>query len=98
MQLLNDIAEIYEPQRINRFSTSELITALCKDDEKPWATYNRGQPISPRQIATRLKEFGIVSSTIRLGSTTAKGYYYLQFADAFDRYLSVLNVTPSQAA
>lgn len=98
VQLLADIQEIYEPQRIDRFSTSELITALCKDDEKPWATYNRGQSITPRQIASRLREFGIVSNTIRIGTTTAKGYLYLQFADAFARYLHDSNVTSSQVA
>lgn len=98
VQLLADIAEIYEPQRLDRFSSTELITALCKDDEKSWATYNRGHPISPRQIASRLREFGIVSNTIRFGLTTAKGYYYMQFADAFARYLSEPNVTTSQTA
>ncbi|EKD72694.1 MAG: hypothetical protein ACD_45C00610G0002 [uncultured bacterium] len=97
VQLLADIQEIYEPLPVDRFSTSELIAALCKDDEKPWATYNRGQPITPRQIATRLREFGIASNTIRLGITTAKGYSYLQFADAFARYLSDANVTTSQS-
>lgn len=98
VQLLFDIQEIYEPQCIARFTTSELITALCKDDEKPWATYNRGRPITPRQIANRLKEFGIISNTVRIGTLTAKGYQYWQFADAFSRYLGELSVTPSQPA
>jgi len=98
VQLLADIAEIYEPQCIDRFSSTELVTALCKDDEKPWATYNREQPITPRQIASRLREFGIISNTIRFGAVTAKGYYYMQFADAFSRYLNETNVTTSQVA
>lgn len=98
IQLLFDIQEIYEPKRIDRFTTSELITALCIDDEKPWATYNRGKSITPRQIANRLKEFGIISSTIRIGAITAKGYHYWQFADAFSRYLGDISVTTSQPA
>lgn len=98
VQLLYDIQEIYEPQRIDRFTTSELIALLCKDDEKPWATYNRGKPISPRQIASRLKEFGIISGTVRIGAITAKGYQYWQFADAFSRYLDDSSVTTSQPA
>lgn len=96
VQLLFDIQEIYEPLCIDRFSTSDLIAALCKDDEKPWLTYNRGKPITPRQIANRLKEFSINSGTIRIGSITAKGYYYWEFADAFSRYLSDPSVTTSQ--
>lgn len=96
IQLLADIQEIYDPQYTNRFSTAELITELCKDDEKPWATYNHGSPITPRQIAIRLRDFGIFSNTIRFGLTTAKGYSYLQFADIFARYLVDSSVTTSQ--
>jgi putative DNA primase/helicase len=88
VELLQDIQEIFETQRTDRVSSSELIRLLCTDEEKPWATYNRGISIRPRQIATRLKEFGILSHTIRLGFTTAKGYLKSQFIDAFARYLN----------
>jgi putative DNA primase/helicase len=54
----------------------------------PWATYNRGKAISPRQVATRLKGYGIHSKTIRLGAQTPKGYERGQFDEAFARYLS----------
>jgi len=98
VELLADIEEIIETREADRMSTVDLINSLCKDQEKPWATYNRGQAITPRQIASRLKEFGIVSNTIRMGATTAKGYMFLQFADAFARYLSVSSsVTTSQS-
>ncbi|SRR5579885_2357059 len=98
IELLADIEEIIETKQTDRISTADLIAGLCSDVEKPWATYNRGQSITPRQVASRLKEFGIVSNTIRLGATTAKGYLFLQFADAFSRYLSgYSSVTTSQS-
>lgn len=53
------------------------------------ATFNRGYHIKPRQVAGRLREFGIISNTIRIGVTTAKGYMKNQFTDVFTRYLSV---------
>lgn len=56
--------------------------------KKPWATFNRGVSIRPRQIAKRLKDFSVSSYTIRLGRTTAKGYLRSQFADVFARYLT----------
>lgn len=98
VELHADIEEIIESKSTDRISTADLIVALCADDEKSWATYNRGKSITPRQIAMRLKEFDIVSNTIRFGTTTAKGYFFLQFADAFARYLSSgeLDVTTSQ--
>lgn len=67
---------------------AELIQHLRDDPEKPWATYNRGASISPWQIANRLKEFGVLSHTIRVGYTTVKGYLKPQFTDAFARYLT----------
>jgi len=96
VELLSDIQEIFENKNTDRISSGELIRLLCADEEKPWATYNRNAPIKPRQIATRLKEFGIISNTIRIGMITAKGYMKAQFADAFARYLTVTNVTTSQ--
>jgi hypothetical protein len=88
-ELLSDIQEIFESKHVLKISTADLIAALTADDEKSWATYNRGKPISARQIASRLAGYGIKSKTIRLnGYETAKGFDAEQFNDAFARYLS----------
>lgn len=92
VELLSDIREIFETERVDRISTAQLIVNLCRDEEKPWATYNRGLPIKPRQIANRLSGYGIKSNTIRIGTYTAKGYRMVQFTDTFSRYL---DSTPS---
>ena len=95
-ELLADIQEIFDNKHVVKIRTEELIKALCEDNEKPWATYNRGNSITPRQVANRLKEYGIHSKTIRFGSTTAKGYARPCFEDAFARYLQSPSVTTSQ--
>jgi putative DNA primase/helicase len=64
-----------------------LIAELLEDGEKPWATYNRGKSITPRQLAKLLAGYGIQSKTVRFGASTPKGYELSQFADAFARYL-----------
>lgn len=88
VELLQDIEEIFNRLNLDRMASAELIQRLCDDPEKPWATYNRGASISPRQIANRLKEFGVLSHTIRVGYATVKGYLKSQFTDAFARYLT----------
>lgn len=94
-ELLFDIQEIFESKSLDRISTAELIKALCEDDEKPWATYNRGRSITPRQISTRLKEYGITSKSVRIGySNTPKGFMFEQFMEAFARYI----VPPEKSA
>ncbi|MES2983733.1 MAG: DUF3631 domain-containing protein [Pseudomonadota bacterium] len=87
-ELLTDIQEAFDLKRVPRISTADLLRALCDDTEKPWATYNRGQPMTPRQLAKRLGEYGIHSKTVRIGYDTLKGFDIAQFADAFTRYLS----------
>jgi len=86
-ELLADIREIFEARREERISTKELIEALCAEEEKRWASYNRGKWINPRQVARWLKEYGIASKTIRVVGETPKGYERAQFEDAFSRYV-----------
>lgn len=86
-ELLADIQSILKEKGLDRISTTDLITALISDDEKPWLTYNRGFQIKPRQLATKLKGYGIHSKTIRINNTTHKGYELEQFKDVFSRYL-----------
>ena len=54
---------------------------------KPWAIYNRGQRITPRQLANRLGEYKIHPKSVRLGMAVSKGYERDQFDDAFTRYI-----------
>lgn len=87
-QLLDDIHQIFEKKQFIKISTTDLIAALCEDDEKQWATYNRGKHITPKQLATKLKDYGISSKTIRFDSYSMfKGYEFEMFKDAFERYL-----------
>lgn len=86
-ELLSDIKEIFEEKQINRITLAELLKALCADEEKTWASYNRGFPIKPRQISKRLAEYGIKSKPVRIGIEVGKGYEKSQFEDAFFRYI-----------
>jgi putative DNA primase/helicase len=100
-ELLEDIHAAFEDAKVDRFSTTDLIKELCADEEKPWATYNRGWPLKPAQVAKRLGEYKIHSKTIRIGTTTAKGYTLEQFTEIFDRYLCTppsTDVTTSQVS
>ena len=96
-ELLADIQLVFKSKKLDKVSTIDLISALCEDDERPWLTYNRGKPISPRQIASRLAGYEIRSKTIRLRCETAKGFERSQFDDVFKRYLAYPQNLPSQS-
>ena len=88
-ELLTDIRTLFETKNIERISSVDLILALVDDEERPWLTYNRGKQISPRQVATILKTYGIHSKTVRMPyNKTPKGYTASEFKDAFTRYLA----------
>mgnify|MGYP001170051897 CR=1 FL=1 len=89
-ELLSDIREAFVTKRVTKISTADLIQALCEDDEKSWATYNRGKPITPRQVAKKLKDYGIASKNVKMGyNEVNKGFEVAQFQEAFARYLAL---------
>ena len=86
--LLADIQDVFDGMKTARISTVDLLEKLTGDEEKSWATYNRGKPMTPRQLAKQLEVYGIKSKTVRMGpNKTPKGYDVDQFKDAFARYL-----------
>lgn len=88
-ELLADIRHVFERKRVEKICTADLIEALCDDEEGGWATYNRGKPLTPRQLAKQLAVYGIKSKTVRMGANnTPKGFDAAQFNDAFARYLA----------
>ena len=88
-ELLADIQQVFAQKGVFKIGTVDLIEALVADDEKAWAGYNRGKPMSPRQLAKQLAPYGIKPKTIRFSDkNTPKGYDLDQFEDAFARYLA----------
>jgi len=91
-ELLSDIQAVFENKKIERISTVDLIILLCDDEEAPWATYNRGKPIVPRQLVKQLAAYEIKPKQIRLNSQDRiRGFELLQFNDSFKRYLTIPN-------
>lgn len=88
VQLLRDIQAAFAARGTSRLATAELLRVLTEDDEQPWAGWNRGREMTPRQLSTRLSEFGIRSKNLKIGTGQVnKGYDLSDFHDAFDRYL-----------
>ncbi|MDD4615643.1 MAG: DUF3631 domain-containing protein [Alphaproteobacteria bacterium] len=94
-ELLADIREVFEKRGADRISTADLLRELNEDELGPWATYNRSKPMSPRQLAKRLGEYGLKTSTIRIGMATPKGFLRTDFDDVFARYLMSSSNPPS---
>jgi putative DNA primase/helicase len=89
-ELLADIRGVFDAKSVSRITTADLLAALIDDPEAPWGTYNRGKPLTARQLSKMLGAYDIHSKTVRFGSATPKGFELGQFQDAFARYLTPL--------
>jgi len=97
--LLADLRALFAARASDRIASEEVVAQLGLLDDRPWAEYRAGKPITKAQLARLLKPFGISSGTIRLpDGRTPKGYHLASFADAFARYLPLESATTPQAA
>lgn len=87
--LLADIKELFDQSKTDRLRSGAIVNRLNALDERPWAEWKRGQPLTTYQLASLLRAFAICSRTIRMGGDPkpAKGYLREQFEDAWAHYL-----------
>lgn len=98
-QLLTDIKQIFSHYSHSKIHSEVLVSELNADNEKMWASWNKGKPITQSQLAARLKPFRIKSKKVRVEDKVLNGYELSQFDDAFKRYLpktGIQNVTTLQ--
>lgn len=89
--LLADVRAIFDAERAPGLFTEDLLQGLRARDDRPWAEWRDGSPLSSVQLAALLRPFDIQPKQIRIGKGTSKGYERKWFEDAFNRYLPPLN-------
>ena len=95
--LLSDIRNIFQTEKMRtRISTEDLLEKLYALEDRPWGEWNRGKPMTPRQMAKYLNPFKIASKAIRFSYGCKKGYMIEQFKEPFSRYLPSLSETELQ--
>ena len=93
VELLRDIFELV-PRDVPFISTEGLLSKLCDLEERPWATWGHGNPMTGRALARRLKEFGICPT--HKEDRSCRGYYRDRFLDAWGRY--EVGLSPEEAS
>ena len=88
VELLTAIKAVFEAKHCSRLFSTDLLEALVADDESPWATWNRGKPMTVRQLSSKLAGYGIKSKQLRIGFDSGrKGYEQSDFVEAWRCYL-----------
>jgi hypothetical protein len=91
-RLLTDMREVW-PDSQPKIFTVELLARLKTLEDAPWST---DETFDGRRLSRYLRPFGIVSATVRIGTTTRKGFCREDAQAAFVRYLSSQPSQPSQ--
>jgi putative DNA primase/helicase len=88
-RLLSDIRDIFRADGdVDVLASSVIVERLVALEDRPWAEWSHGRPLSTAKLARMLAAFGVhPAGTIRIGPKTAKGYRRAAFVDAWDRYL-----------
>jgi putative DNA primase/helicase len=95
--LLRDIRAAFDAVGTDRLSTEDLVEHLIGQEDRPWADWSSGKPISKAALSRMLNQFRIYSGSIRLpDGRTPKGFYRRSFEDAFARYLPQSDATTPQ--
>lgn len=84
VRLLQDIRHIFGVEKLN---TDALLSKLFSLPESPWVDI-KGQPLNPVSLSQMLSPYGIKPKTVRIGEDVLRGYYRVDFHDAWTRYLS----------
>jgi hypothetical protein len=86
VQLLADLRDIFGDSAA--MSSADLLRHLAERDDRPWATWSKGKPITGHALSRLLKPFGVVpAGMMRIGGELVRGYRRGPFEDAWKRYL-----------
>jgi len=84
VQLLTDLKAIFGNE--DALSTEHILTLLVGTEELCWGDI-RGKPLDARGLSTRLRQYGVKPTTVRIGGSTPKGYRREDLHDSWVRYV-----------
>lgn len=84
--LLQDLKTIFD-EKGETLSSEEIISALHEMENRSWAEWKNGRPLTKQGLARMLKPFGIDPDKWRVDTKTARGYHKEQFTEVFERYI-----------
>jgi hypothetical protein len=67
--------------------SADLLAYLVSLEEGPWAEFNKGKPVTARQVAAILRRYGVRPRVVRVGDRTPSGYRRSDLEDLWRRYL-----------
>jgi len=88
VMLLRDIADLFATRtgHPDRIASSELVADLITMEDRPWAEWRHGKPLTATTSAKLMKPFGIKATVRKLHGTSARVYLRSEVEAAAARY------------
>ena len=86
IQLLADIRDLFDSREVDRIPSSEIVEALVEMEERPWPEWKKGKPLTPRQLASILSNFGVKPKVLWVSEKSVRGYQRSDLEETFSRY------------
>ena len=86
--LLGDLKVIFDRRRVEQLHSDDIIDDLVEMEERPWAEWRNGKPITKNQLAKLLAGFEVHPKQVWSNSKNKGGYKLETLKPAFTRYLS----------
>jgi hypothetical protein len=79
VMLLADIESILEKFHLGKIHSDDLVSHLGAMEDRPWAEWSKGKPITKRQLAILLKDFGVEPKQVWANGLNKRGYLLADF-------------------
>jgi hypothetical protein len=87
VQMLRDLMNVFDERRDTRaMQSTDLVMALTEMEERPWAEWRNGRPLTAQTIAKLMKPFGVKPGNVKMSGRVLKAYQRTQIESAFERY------------
>ena len=94
VRLLTDVKAVFNGHL--SMHTKFLLAKLNELDESSWGGWHEGNGLRARDLAKRLKPFGVKSKKVKIDDTALQGYHRNDLEDAWIRYLPADPTEPTE--
>ena len=86
--MLRDLAELFASRGADRMSSSEIVGDLIVMEERPWAEWRHGKPLTAQTVAKLMRPFSVKAKALKLRGAMARVYLRADVEAAAARYAS----------
>jgi hypothetical protein len=94
IMLLADLKGIFDRRHVDRLHSDDIVDDLIAMEDRPWAEWRHGKPMTKEQLAKLLQAFEVVPKQLKIEGLNRNGYELKTLNPLFSRYLASTALPP----